>query len=94
MTELDENFFKRADEHIKLSNDQLSRASMGKVSASMLYGAARFNAWVNANGFNDGKEMEAAMKETIEYFVEEYKNMLKENLDDYIKNFATYMNKQ
>ena len=33
----DDNFFKRADDHINLSNDQLSDASIGKVSASMMY---------------------------------------------------------
>ena len=94
MNEVDDKFFERADEHIHLSNDQLSKASMGKVSASMLYSVARFNAWVTACGWHNGKEMEAAKQETIEYFVEEYKKMLRENLEDYIVNFDSYMHKE
>ena len=60
----------------------------------MMYSVARFNAWVNACGFNNGKEMEAAKEETLRFFSEEYKKMLKENLEDYITNFDNYMNKK
>ena len=35
--------------------------------------------------------MAAAKDETIKYFVEQYRLMLEENLDDYITNFSTYM---
>jgi hypothetical protein len=94
MSEIDKKFFERADEHINLSNAQLSKASMGIVSASMMYSLARFNAWVSACGWNNGKDMEAAKHETIEYFTEEYKKMLKENLEDYIANFDNYMSKK
>ena len=93
MTEIDDKFFERADEHIHLSNKQLAKVTMGKVSASMMYSVARFNAWVSATGWNSQKEMEEAKEETLEYFVEEYKKMLKENLEDYINNFDNYMNK-
>ena len=92
MNEVDDKFFERADEHIHLSNDQLSNVGRGKVSASMLYSVARFNAWVSACDFHTGKEMEAAKDEILEYFVKEYKKMLKENLEDYIVNFDGYMN--
>ncbi|HYQ38602.1 MAG TPA: DUF3144 domain-containing protein, partial [Pseudomonas sp.] len=30
-------------------------------------------------------------EETIEYFVTEYRKMLDENMDDYIKHFQSYM---
>jgi hypothetical protein len=93
MNEVDEHFFDRADEHINLSNDQLSKESIGKVSASMMYSVARFNAWVSAQGWDNGKEMEIAKQETIDYFVEEYKKMLLENVEDYIANFDEYMKK-
>jgi len=91
MNEVDEHFFNRADEHINLSNAQLSDASMGKVSASMLYSVARFNAWVAACGWHNGKEMEAAKQEIIEYFTEQYKKMLSENVEDYITNFDAHI---
>ncbi|MEN0050083.1 MAG: DUF3144 domain-containing protein [Bacteroidota bacterium] len=91
MAKIDNNFFKRADEHIHLSNEQLSTASRGKVSASMMYSVARFNAWISACGFDNSKQMNEAKEETIEYFVKEYAKMLRENFEDYIENFDEYM---
>jgi hypothetical protein len=35
--------------------------------------------------------MAEAKEDTIEYFCEQYRLMLEENLDDYIENFARYM---
>jgi hypothetical protein len=48
MKDVDDGFFDRADEHIHLSNKQMSKTSIGKVSASMMYSVARFNAHVSA----------------------------------------------
>jgi Protein of unknown function (DUF3144) len=88
----DDDFYSRADEHIHLANDQLEREpTRGKVSASTLYAAARFNAWVSAGGFASSDQMVAARAETLDYFVEQYRLMLEENLDDYINNFSRYM---
>lgn len=89
--EVDETFFARADAHIDLSNEQVRDKRPGKVSASMMYATARFNAWVSACGFRSGPEMAKARQETIEYFVQQYRLMLEENLDDYIKNFEPNM---
>ena len=87
----DDKFFERADAHIHLANEQVKEIENGKVSASMMFAVARFNAWVNASGFQSAQEMEAAKVETIEYFSTEYRKMLEENLDDYIANFNQYM---
>jgi hypothetical protein len=88
----DPTFYKRADEHIHLSNSQISE-EIGRdmVSASFLYSVARFNAYVSASGFNNSKELTEAKGAIMEYFMEEYKNMLEENLDDYIVNFSNYL---
>jgi len=91
MTDIDDKFFDRADAHINLSNEQLSNSTKGKVSASMMYSVARFNSWVSACEFNNAKEMKEVKEETIKYFVAEYEKMLKENLEDYIRNFDKYM---
>ena len=92
MQDVDEEFFERADAHIRLSNDQVSDGcAQGKVSASMMYSMARFNSWVSACGWNSQSEMQSSKEETIEYFVAEFKKMLEENLDDYIGNFDEYM---
>ncbi len=89
--EADDAFYERADAHIHLSNDQMESSTPGKVSASMLYGTSRFNAWVSACGFESGEEMRYAKAETVKYFVTEYEKMLVENFDDYIDNFEKYM---
>ncbi len=92
MSEVDDEFYDRADAHIHLSNDQITDdISGGKVSASMLYSAARFNAWVSACGFSSSGEMAESRQELIQYFVTQYQKMLEENLDDYIRNFSAYM---
>lgn len=93
MTKVDEHFYSRADEHIKLSNEQLSNASKGKVSASMMFSVARFNSWISASRFNNSTEMKEAKEQTINYFLDEYKKMLTDNMDDYIQRFDTYMGK-
>ena len=92
MQKVDDGFYDRADAHIRLSNDQVTEEiGGGKVSASMMYAAARFNSWVSATGWKSGEEMSGAKQETIEYFLAEYRKMLEENLDDYIENFESYM---
>lgn len=88
----DNEFYKRADEHINLSNKQISKdIPLGEISASMVFSTARFNAWMNAFSCSDREDMRIQKKETIEYFIEEYRKVLNENLDDYIENFDSYM---
>ena len=91
MSEIDDQFFERADEHINLSNKQLSATTPGRVSASMMYSVARFNAWLSACGFDNRVEMEKAKEETVQFFVTEYEKMLRENLEEYIEHFENYM---
>ena len=86
----DHDFYDRADEHLRVASDHLSEASQGKVSASLMYACARFNAWVSANHRQSPGELKSAYGETIEYFVAEYRKMLVQNLDDYVDNFKQY----
>lgn len=92
--EPDDEFYNRADGHIQLANEQLKGMSAGKVSASFMFAASRFNAWCSATGFNSQAEMRADRAKTIAYFVAEYEKCLVENLDDYIENFDSYMRQQ
>jgi hypothetical protein len=86
----DDDFFDRAHAHLRMANGHLSDASQGRVSASLMYACARFNAWVSANHRESPAELKKAYGETIEYFVAEYRKMLVKNLDDYVHNFDTY----
>ncbi|HMT08230.1 MAG TPA: DUF3144 domain-containing protein [Pyrinomonadaceae bacterium] len=88
---LDPTFYERADSHIRLSNEQIGAVNAGKVSASMMYATARFNAYVSWTGWDNAAGMASSRKETIDYFVEQYKSMLEQNLDDYINNFDRYL---
>jgi hypothetical protein len=83
-------FIDRADAHIKLSNEQCRDADPSKVSASMLYAAARFNASISAHWCSSQVQMQASKKQTINYFVTQYRIALTEHLDDYIRNYASY----
>jgi hypothetical protein len=91
MNKIDDPFKARADEYIDLANKQLAEVDRGKVSASMMFGLARFNAWVAACEFNDAREMSNAKAEMIKYFVAEYEKMLTEHLEDYIAHFEQFM---
>jgi hypothetical protein len=87
---LDPRFWDRADAIIHLANKQCGDAPNGKVSASLLYAAARFNAFIVATNAKDADEMKTDKKRAIKYFTDQYRKMLIENLDDYIKSFDRY----
>ncbi|WP_322028183.1 DUF3144 domain-containing protein [Burkholderia sp. BCC1977] len=89
---MDEEFYNRADAHINLSNEQLKMVDgRGKVSSSMMYATARFNAWVSACGHASGEDMREMREETIQYFCDEYRKALELHFDDYAENFERYM---
>lgn len=83
-------FWSRADEVIALANQQKQSTTVGQVSGSLMYAAARFNAFNVANRANDAEHMKRDRDAAIEYFTGEYRKMLIENLDDYIENFDEY----
>jgi len=88
----DSAFFQRADAHIDLSNQQINAdVNPGKVSASMMFSVARFNAWVTAANSGNVIQMLDSKEDAIEYFLSEYKSMLEQNMDEYIENFDKYM---
>ncbi len=88
--DVDDKFYARADEHIRLSNDQLKSVGPRNVSASMMYSLTRFNAWNAARGFENAEQMAEDRQRTVDYNVTAYREMLEENLDDYIENFSKY----
>ncbi len=88
----DDAFYKRADAHIALANEEVAEASHEMVNAAMMFASARFSAFLSARGFKSGEAMAAQRDETVEYFVAGFRQMLEGNLDAYIKNFDAYMN--
>ena len=89
---VDKAFFKRADTHIDVANQQITEEiNPGKVSASMMFATARFNAWVTAINSGNVIQMLDSKDDTIEYFVNEYRAMLEQNMDEYCENYDKYM---
>lgn len=92
MSERDQAFFDRADAFIKLANKQMEKSvEAGEVSASFMYGLARYSAWFSASGWTTARDMAGARDETVDFFVNEYRRMLELNMDDYIQNFGNYV---
>lgn len=88
MVEKDNGFLKRADAHIALANEQMDeKLKQGDISASFMYGAARFNAWMAACSFESAEDMEAEKEKILEYFVSEYKLALEEHINHHIEHF-------
>ncbi|WFC41354.1 DUF3144 domain-containing protein [Pseudoxanthomonas sp. SE1] len=92
-TEKDDHFYDRADAHIHLANDQTKDTGRGKVSASFLYGAARFNVHVAACNCESKHQMINERDSIRDYYVAEYTKMLEEHLDDYVEHYDRYMRK-
>jgi len=88
---LDEHFYDRADCYIDVANNQCKSIGRGKVSASFMYALARFNAYVSATGFQNVSEIREQRAVIIDYFVDQYRKNLEDNLDEYIENFDQYM---
>ena len=81
-------FLKRADEHILVANEQLNEeTTQGEVSASFMYAAARFNAWMAATSFANAQDMVNEKDKIIEYFVNEYKLALGEHIDNHVESY-------
>ncbi len=88
----DEKFFQRVDTLIAIANGYVkAEVHPTRATNSFMFAAARFNAWMVAAGYKDVEEFANEKEKVIAHFTEQYKLMLNENLDDYIKNFDKYM---
>ena len=85
--EVDKQFWQRADQVINLANEQSKEVTPGEVSSSLLYAAARYNAFTAAA---TAKNIDALIKnkeEAIRYFSNQYYEMFVESIDDWIENY-------
>ncbi|MDO9051426.1 MAG: DUF3144 domain-containing protein [Methylotenera sp.] len=88
----DEAFWGVADAFIASANEQATAVDRGVVSAGFAYASARFNAFVIASQCGSKESFEAEKSAAIDYFVNQYKLALTENVADYQANFDTYIN--
>ena len=86
-------FWKVADSFIAHANSQ-NDTDRGVVSAGFAYSSARFNAFVIASQCGTKENFEAEKDAAVNYFVEQYKLALTENVSDYSTNFDQYISQQ
>ena len=87
---LDQKFWERADAIIELANQQSDESSVGEVSSSLLFAAARFNAFDVAVSALGVDELKADKDEAIRFLSRQYSSALAESFDDLIENFDSY----
>ena len=85
-----EAFWQRTDEVIALANQQSENEESEAVSGSLLYASARFNAFIIAAQAGSKSVLQSGKEQALEYFTEQYRQLLAENLDDYIANYDEY----
>lgn len=94
----DEQFYERADEFIEVANqfidstDQVSGLNItaGQVSASFMYANTRFSAWLSACAYENVEDFKQDRSMILEYYLEQFKAMLEDNLDEYTENYDAY----
>jgi hypothetical protein len=84
-------FWNRVNVLINLANDQCDSADPGEVGASTMYASARFNAFLVARSTGNPENMKAERERALEYFTDQFRKMMEDNLDDFIANHAKYL---
>ena len=87
-----QDFWRVADSFIAHANAQ-NDTDRGVVSAGFAYSSALFNAFVIASQCGTKEAFEAEKAAAVDYFVEQYKLALTENVADYSANFDKYISK-
>ena len=80
----DKEFYELADEHIALANTRMNQVKPAKVSATMLFAVARFNAFLISVSAENKAQMLLDKEPAIAYFMQEYEKYLRENIDEHL----------
>jgi hypothetical protein len=83
----DKEFWDLADSFIQLANTHLDKVKPSRVSASALFAAARFNAFVIAAASESKEQLIVEKEAAIAYFLNQYESMLRENLDEHLARY-------
>jgi hypothetical protein len=84
-------FWNRVNALINLSNDQCDAADPNEVGASTMFAATRFNAFIVARTTGSPENMKLERERALEYFTDQFRRMMAENLDDFIQNYEKYL---
>ena len=80
----DTAYWERADAVIDLANQQASQASIPQVAESLLFAAARYNAFDYWCRRQDRQQFQTHRAEAMESCVELFRSMLQRNLDEHL----------
>jgi hypothetical protein len=80
-------FWDMADSFVQLANSHLDEEKPSRVSASALFAAARFNAFVITAATESKAQLIAEKESAIAYFLDQYEKMLRENLDEHLARY-------
>lgn len=83
----DKQFFDMADSFIQLANTHLNESKPSRVSASALFAASRFNAFVISAAAGSKEQLIAEKEAAIAYFLDQYEKMLRENIDEHLARY-------
>jgi hypothetical protein len=84
-------FWNRVNALINLSNDQCDTVDPSEVCASTMYASARFNAFIVARTTGSPEAMKNEKERALEYFTDQFRKMMAENLDDFAENLEKYL---
>ncbi len=85
--QVDEGFEDRASEVIELANKQAEDVDITLVAESLLYAAARYNAFDYWTCFDGPEDFEKSKEEAVEHYVDQFREMLLENLQDHKESY-------
>ncbi|KKN25896.1 hypothetical protein LCGC14_0880070 [marine sediment metagenome] len=89
----EKTFQERVDEFVAIANQQAAESTIDDVNTSILFSAARFNAFSVARSVETADNLQAEKQAAIEFFTQRYAEMLNQNLEEYIARFDSYQQK-
>jgi hypothetical protein len=88
--ELDVRYRELVDSFIDHANELSGHNSIENVGMAMLFAAARFNAYVVSQHADNKEAFKADLPRAREFFIQQYQEMLEENLEDYGAVYEKY----
>jgi len=85
--ERDTHFRKLADRFIDTANRQTEDTEPSVINSSFLFAASRFCSFVVASKAGSKERYEKLKPEAIDYYTDEFKKMLEQNLESYAAVF-------
>ena len=89
----EKTFQERVDEFVAIANQQAAESTVDDVNTSILFSAARFNAFSVARSVETAENLQAEKQAAIEFFTQRYAEMLNQNLEEYTARFDSYQQK-